>query len=137
MDKNTCRGIFQERSDAHALERRDDTVQIVTRSKQAQQGRTKESQQHGCRSIHPRSIGKDINGQSEKESPQHQLIPGSSGSEFQYKVNVEKGSSISGNMYVIQNQHLKKYQPDKPSDSMYIGNYYYFTALFSSSFCSC
>ena len=25
-------------------------------------GRTKESQQHGCRSIHPRSIGKDING---------------------------------------------------------------------------
>lgn len=27
-----------------------------------QQGRTKESQQHGCRSIHPRSIGKDING---------------------------------------------------------------------------
>ena len=24
MDKNTCRGIFQERSDAHALERRDD-----------------------------------------------------------------------------------------------------------------
>lgn len=60
--KNTCRGIFQERSDAHALERRDDTVQIVTRSKQAQQGRTKESQQHGCRSIHPRSIGKDING---------------------------------------------------------------------------
>ena len=24
--------------------------------------RTKESQQHGCRSIHPRSIGKDING---------------------------------------------------------------------------
>ena len=28
MDKNTCRGIFQERSDAHALERRDDTVQM-------------------------------------------------------------------------------------------------------------
>ena len=65
------------------------------------------------------------------------FIPGSSGSELQYKVNVEKRSSISGNMYIVQDKHLKKYQPDKPSDYMYIGNYHYFTALFSSSFCTC
>ena len=65
------------------------------------------------------------------------FIPGSSGSELQYKVNVEKRSSISGNMYIVQDKHLKKYQPDEPSNSMYIGNYHYFVVLFSSSFCSC
>ena len=32
---------------------------------------------------------------------------------------------------------VKKHQPDKPTDSMYIGNNHCFVVLFSSSFCSC
>ena len=136
MHKNTCSSIFKERSDSHRLERRNETIQVVTGSKQTQQGRTKESEEHGSSRIHPRSIGKHVDGESEKEGPQHQFIPRSAGVELQYKVNIEKGSSISRYMYVIQDKHLKKYQSDKPSDSMYIGDNHSFVALFSSFFCS-
>ncbi len=38
-----------------------------------------------------------------KESPQHQFIPGSAGIELQNKINIEKRSSIAGNMWIIQN----------------------------------
>ena len=49
-----------------------------------------------------RKARKTINSKSEKESPQHQFIPGSTGAKLQNKVNIEKGSSISGNMDIIQ-----------------------------------
>ena len=42
------------------------------------------------------------NGQPEEKSPQHQFIPGSAGAEFQNKIDIEKRSSIAGNMYTIK-----------------------------------
>jgi CBS domain containing-hemolysin-like protein len=54
------------------------------------------------RRIHSRSIGEYINGQPEEKSPQHQFIPGSAGAEFQNKIDIEKRSSIAGNMYTIK-----------------------------------
>ena len=47
-------------------------------------------------------IGEYINGQPEEKSPQHQFIPGSAGAEFQNKIDIEKRSSIAGNMYTIK-----------------------------------
>ena len=109
----------------------------VTRSKQAQAGRTKEAAARLAAAFIPGVYGKISMVSTEEESHNINSFREVPEAKFQYKVNVEKGSSISGNMYVIQDQYLKKYQADKPSDSMYIGNYHYFTALFSSSFCSC
>ena len=37
-----------------------------------------------------------------KKCPQHQFIPGSAGAEFQNKIDIEKRSSIAGNMYTIK-----------------------------------
>ena len=122
MHENACSSILQERSDSHRLEGRNEVVQIVAGSKQTQQGRAEESEQHGGSRIHPRSIGKDVDGESEKESPQHQFIPRGAGVELQYKVNIEKGSGVSGYMHVVEDKCLKKHQPHKPSDSMYIGD---------------
>ena len=77
-------------------------VRIITGHEQTKQRGTEKGKQYGSCRIHSRSIGEYINGQPEEKSPQHQFIPGSAGAEFQNKIDIEKRSSIAGNMYTIK-----------------------------------
>ena len=123
MGQHTEREILQKRRNAHGADGRHNAVNRVARHEQAQQYRAQEGQKNRCRSIHARRVGKDVDGKSQKESPQHQHVARSIRLELQYQIDVQKGSGIPGDMHIVQYQHLQQQQADEPSYFMQINLY--------------
>jgi hypothetical protein len=76
------------------------------------------SQYSGRSRIHPRSVAKYIDCQSQQECPYHKDITANSRIVLQNKIDKKERSGIPVDMHMIQHQHLQQYQSDKPLYSL-------------------